>query len=40
LPVFRGKQVILTTRALNAFAEFMNTRIFPFEFDHAVSFFK
>lgn len=39
-PTFNGREVVLTTKTYNAFADYMNRKKFPFEFDHAAALFK
>ncbi|RNA38761.1 A disintegrin and metallo ase with thrombospondin motifs 3-like [Brachionus plicatilis] len=38
-PTFNGREVVLTTKTYNAFADYMNRKKFPFEFDHAAALF-
>jgi hypothetical protein len=38
-PTYNGRQVVLATPALESFASYMNSKNFPFTFDHAVGFF-
>jgi hypothetical protein len=37
-PTYRGREVVVATPTLEAFASFMNSKKFPFEFDHAAAF--
>ncbi len=36
---YEGKDVLITTAAFDAFANFMNSKKFPFAYDHAVGVF-
>ncbi|CAF0730548.1 unnamed protein product [Brachionus calyciflorus] len=38
-PTFNGREVVITFRTLNAFADYMNKKVFPFSYDHAVALF-
>lgn len=39
-PAYNGRQVVVATPALNAFANYMNSKSLPFSYDHAVALFK
>ena len=38
--IFEGKDVLVTEKTIAAFSEWMETRTFPFHYDHAVGLFK
>ena len=39
-PSYEGQDVIVATPTITAFRNYMESKIFPFEYDHAMALFK
>lgn len=37
---YKGREVLVTSRTIKAFGDWMERKSFPFEYDHAVGLFK